>query len=131
VEASGENGLVTVSLKAGDALWAAIMVRDHGAGMSGDTMSRIFEPFFTTKGSGKGYGLGLPVARRIVEAHGGDISVESAPGAGTLFTVRIPLADGLGEWAWAGGDSSSEPIFDSGRPECPEPGSQKGVRGGY
>ncbi len=131
VEASGEEGLVTVSLGAGDALWAAIEVRDRGAGMPGETMGRIFEPFFTTKGSGKGYGLGLPVARRIVEAHGGTISVESEPGAGTLFTVRIPLADGLEAWACRGRGSSSEPIFDSGRPQCPKAGSQEGVSGGY
>jgi signal transduction histidine kinase len=131
VEASGENGLVTVSLRSGDALWAAIEVRDHGVGMRGETMGRIFEPFFTTKGSEKGCGLGLPVARRIVEAHGGNISVESEPGAGTLFTVRIPLADGFDAWACVGAGSSSEPIFDSGRPECPEPGSRKRARGGY
>ena len=103
VEASGEEGLVTVSLRAGDALWAAIEVRDHGAGMPGETMGRIFEPFFTTKGTGRGYGLGLAVARRIVEAHGSAISVESGPAAGTLFTVRIPLADGFEAWGCEGG----------------------------
>jgi signal transduction histidine kinase len=131
VEASGEDGLITVSLAPGDALWAAIEVRDRGPGMSGEIMSRIFEPFFTTKGSGTGYGLGLPVARRIVEAHGGNITVESEPGLGTVFTVRIPLGDGLEEWAWDGSGSSSEPTFESGGPECPEPGSQEGVTGGY
>jgi len=131
VEASEQCGPVTVGLRAGDALLAAIEVRDHGAGMSGETMGRIFEPFFTTKGSGKGCGLGLAVARRIVEAHGGNISVESEPGAGTVFTVRIPLADGLEEWVRRGGESSSESIFDSGRPECPEPRSRERMRGGY
>ena len=130
-EASEEDGRVHVTLRAGNALWAAIEVRDHGTGMSGETMDRIFEPFFTTKGSGKGCGLGLPVSRRIVEAHGGNISVESEPGAGTVFTVRIPLADGLEEWACGEGGSSSELIFDSGRAKCPEPGSRERVRDGY
>ncbi|MEW6444374.1 MAG: HAMP domain-containing sensor histidine kinase [bacterium] len=94
-EAGRARGVVTVRLRVEDALWATIEVIDHGQGMSADTISRIFKPFFTTKGSGMGYGLGLPVARRIVEAHGGSVSVESEPGAGTFFTVRLPLADGL------------------------------------
>ena len=59
-----------------------------GSGMDADTLAHIFEPYRTTKEQGTG--LGLMVCRRIVRAHGGEIDVESKPGAGTTFTVRIP-----------------------------------------
>jgi signal transduction histidine kinase len=74
-----------------------LMVRDTGCGMSPDVMRRIFDPFFTTKvgpdGSGKGgTGLGLSMCREIVEAHHGRIRVESSPGKGTAFTLKLPMA---------------------------------------
>lgn len=66
-------------------------VGDSGAGISADQLERIFEPLFTTKGSA-GTGLGLAVSRRIVEAHGGTIEVESEPGEGTCFIITLPEA---------------------------------------
>jgi signal transduction histidine kinase len=66
-----------------------VEVTDSGAGMPPDVAARVFEPFFTTKGVGKGTGLGLDIAHRIVvERHGGTIDVESRPGA-TTFRVRL------------------------------------------
>jgi signal transduction histidine kinase len=59
--------------------------------MSPEVRSRIFEPFFTTKPVGKGTGLGLSISHGIVERHGGTMSVESAPGEGARFTIRLPL----------------------------------------
>ena len=64
---------------------------DNGAGMDEATVARIFDAFFSTKPAGSG--LGLPTVRRIVEAHGGRIEVESAPGRGTRFTISLPPAD--------------------------------------
>ena len=63
-------------------------VEDTGCGMSEEMQSRVFSPFFTTKRDGTG--LGLPVTRRIIEDHGGTVELESRPGAGTRFTLRIP-----------------------------------------
>jgi signal transduction histidine kinase len=59
--------------------------------MSEETLARIFEPYFTTRRSGQGTGLGMSIAKRIVDEHGGAITVRSAVGQGTTVTVRIPL----------------------------------------
>lgn len=64
---------------------------DNGAGMDAGTVERIFQVFFSTKPGGSG--LGLPTARKIIEAHGGRIAVDSEPGRGTRFTISLPVAD--------------------------------------
>jgi signal transduction histidine kinase len=69
---------------------AVIRVADDGPGMSPEVRARVFEPFFSTKSDGEGTGLGLSIAQRIVLRHGGTIQVESGPGRGTTFTVRLP-----------------------------------------
>lgn len=69
-----------------------LSVQDTGAGIAPDVLGRIFDPFFSTKSHGTG--LGLSVSLNIVRAQGGDISVESALGRGTTFTIRLPVATG-------------------------------------
>ncbi|MDR3630471.1 MAG: response regulator, partial [Desulfocapsaceae bacterium] len=69
-----------------------ITVSDTGYGMDEETMQSIFEPYFTTKDVGKGTGLGLAVAHGIVKRHGGEITVSSAPGCGSIFAVYLPMA---------------------------------------
>jgi two-component system NtrC family sensor kinase len=65
-------------------------VRDTGAGIPADLISKVFDPFFTTKPVGDGTGLGLTICHRIVEEHGGTIDVESEPGKGTTFIIKLP-----------------------------------------
>ncbi len=76
---------------AAEANGVSVRVIDTGCGMSEEVRKHIFEPFYTTKPVGKGTGLGLTIAFRIVEEHGGRIDVRSMPGKGSEFTIRLPL----------------------------------------
>jgi signal transduction histidine kinase len=69
----------------------AIDVEDNGSGIPPEVLPKIFDPFFTTKEVGKGTGLGLSISYKIIQQHGGRISVDSTPGVGTRFTVVLPL----------------------------------------
>jgi signal transduction histidine kinase len=77
------------SRRAEDGDWALVAVRDCGIGIEADVLERLFTPFFTTKEDGTG--LGLVTSRKIVEAHGGRITVESVPGQGTCFSIALPM----------------------------------------
>jgi two-component system NtrC family sensor kinase len=68
-----------------------IEIRDSGPGIPADVLPRIFDPFFTTKDVGRGMGLGLFIVYEIIEEYNGCISVDSEPGRGTVFHIRLPL----------------------------------------
>ena len=87
LEAMKDGGSLEIEVDADDRD-VHVVVRDNGSGMDAATLAHIFEPYQTSKEHGSG--LGLMLSRRIVHAHGGEIDVESKPGAGTAFTVRIP-----------------------------------------
>jgi signal transduction histidine kinase len=72
-----------------------VRVTDTGAGIAEELQGRVFEPYFSTKKAGTG--LGLPTVRRVVEEHGGTVTLQSEPGKGTQFTLSIPSAAGPGE----------------------------------
>ena len=86
---SGETGKVTISSQF-DGSNFIVKVEDDGNGIPNECIGQIFEPFFTTKRSEEGTGLGLTSVRRIVQAHNGQIMVESEEGKGTTFTVVLP-----------------------------------------
>jgi two-component system NtrC family sensor kinase len=92
IEAVPRGGRVSVRTATTDGGRSLLLeVGDTGSGIRKDDLQRIFDPFFTTKEDAKGVGLGLAVVYGIVEAHGGEISVDSAEGAGTTFRVRFFL----------------------------------------
>ena len=70
-----------------------LIVRDTGSGISADIQDKIFEPYFTTKVSGEGTGLGLATVHGIAKNYGGDVTVESEPGKGSIFHVYLPLIE--------------------------------------
>jgi len=93
IQAMGDRGRIEVSLRhsedgEGGPLVVA-RIADEGTGIAPEIRNRVYDPFFTTKAPGRGSGLGLPLAKAIVEAHGGSISFESSP-EGTTFTVALP-----------------------------------------
>lgn len=86
-----EDGQVDLVLEEADGT-ARLTVTDNGCGIPEDVIEHVFEPFFTRRVSGQGTGLGLSITYRIVDEHGGSLSVSSdGPGQGTTFRVRIPL----------------------------------------
>jgi two-component system sensor histidine kinase PilS (NtrC family) len=89
-DATPAGGRVTVRLVSHNQ-HALLEVADSGEGIAQEDLGRIFDPFFTTKE--RGTGLGLAIVHRIVEAHGGELSVRSEPGQGSTFRVALPLAD--------------------------------------
>lgn len=103
VQAMPDGGTLSVALDAANVVgsgsgadlsacgYARITVSDTGTGISADVLERVFDPFFTTKEIGRGTGLGLSIAHGIVTAHGGAISIDSVPGAGTDVIVHLPL----------------------------------------
>jgi signal transduction histidine kinase len=77
IETQNVNGRISISVK------------DEGAGIKDEDMGKIFEPFFTTKKKGEGTGLGLSLSKRLVEANGGEIDVESKVGEGSVFKILL------------------------------------------
>jgi signal transduction histidine kinase len=92
-QASKGGGVVTVSIGATDGL-VALEIVDHGEGIADDVLPRIFEPMFSTRSYGQHIGLGLSIARDIIESEfGGTIEIETSVGVGTKVTVRLPKSE--------------------------------------
>ncbi len=92
VDAIGEQaGTITIDVRpTGDEKRVVCTVTDTGSGIPADQLDRIFQPFFTTKPEDRGTGLGLPVAREIVQSYGGNLTVTSTLGTGSTFTFDLP-----------------------------------------
>jgi len=83
------KGIVHVFCEATEAD-VRIRIEDNGCGMSEEVKSRIFEPYFTTKAASSGTGLGMGIARTIIQEHNGSLAVESDEGEGTVMTIGLP-----------------------------------------
>lgn len=81
---------IDILLDHGKAGGCQIIIRDHGPGVEPDQLERLFKPFYRVSDQHNGYGLGLSIAQRAVVLLGGEISASSEPGAGLLFTIRLP-----------------------------------------
>jgi len=89
--AMDRGGVLTVGTARQDDDTLRVSVADTGTGIRKEDLGRVFDPYFTTKPSGTG--LGLAIVHRIVEAHGGEIRLESEPGKGTTFTILLPIGE--------------------------------------
>jgi two-component system NtrC family sensor kinase len=91
LHANGEPALDISTGAREDGQSVQVIIHDNGKGMTSAETLHIFEPFYTTKGPGQGTGLGLATCHRIIEQHGGEITVASKPGEGTTFLITLPL----------------------------------------
>lgn len=105
---TGSDHRITVAM-ARDGAMVRVTVSDTGSGIADDVLDRIFDPFFTTKPPGVGTGLGLPICRGIVQAHGGELAVTSRVGLGSTFTLRLPIHHG-------GAVEVAQPAHETHRP---------------
>jgi two-component system NtrC family sensor kinase len=90
IQAVHGKGTVTITSRSTTSELASIEVADNGEGISVENLDRIFEPFFTTRGD-RGKGLGLALARKVIDDHDGVINVVSQPGKGSTFTITLPV----------------------------------------
>jgi signal transduction histidine kinase len=86
-----KKGIVTVRCTQKD-FYVDLRVEDNGAGIPAAQLNKVFDPYFTTKQATSGTGLGLYITKKVIEDHNGSIKVESTPGVGTIFTIRLPLS---------------------------------------
>jgi signal transduction histidine kinase len=91
IDATSKGGHIELRAAAADES-LSVTVRDDGAGIAAEHQERLFQPYFTTKKHGTG--LGLFVTRKLVADFGGEVACESRPGAGTVFRLRLPVAEG-------------------------------------
>jgi two-component system sensor histidine kinase HydH len=112
VEAMEGGGVLTIRLT--DKLeWVELTIQDTGCGIPPEHLGRLFDPFFTTKQ--RGTGLGLAIAHSVIQAHEGEIVVDSVPGEGTTVLIRLPKPSSGAHAAWEGTDVGSSQDDSRGR----------------
>ncbi|BDV42032.1 two-component sensor histidine kinase [Geotalea uraniireducens] len=93
IQAMGHSGKLFLRSSRGPESTVMVQITDTGMGIPAEIVEHLFTPFFTTKGPGEGTGLGLYVTKRLLDAIGGTIAVQSAVGEGTTFTLTFPVAE--------------------------------------
>jgi two-component system OmpR family sensor kinase len=120
---AGDEAHVEVRTSVADG-GAVLEVSDDGAGMTSEIAGRVFEPFYRSgeaRSRGEGAaGLGLSIVAAIAAAHGGDVELQTAPGQGARFRVRLPLAPPPDEGAARPGDGAQEPATAAQTDKAPE-----------
>jgi two-component system NtrC family sensor kinase len=91
IQAIPDQGEITITTARKGSQQITVSIRDTGVGMSPETAQKIFDPFFTTKDVNEGTGLGMSIAYGVIQKHGGDIEVKSAPGVGSEFIITLPI----------------------------------------
>ena len=107
-DAMGGSGRLTIGVGNGDAAagQVCLSIADTGCGMTPEVLDKIFDPFYTTKAPGEGTGLGMSMVYGFVKQSGGEIRIDSSPGAGTTITILLPRADGEALHAQAAREAS-------------------------
>ena len=93
-DAIKDQGTITITTRAhkdNNKPYVEISIADTGVGILPENLNCVFEPFFTTKDIGNGMGLGLSTSYEIIKSHDGILNVESQPGRGSVFTIKIPV----------------------------------------
>jgi signal transduction histidine kinase len=96
LEAMPQGGILRIRTANDTPKWVTVAIQDNGIGIQPENVTHLFDPFYTTKP--KGTGLGLSISYDIVAQHGGEILVDSEPGRGTTFTIRLPSQKGAIAW---------------------------------
>ncbi|HEV2473171.1 MAG TPA: ATP-binding protein, partial [Chthonomonadales bacterium] len=113
LNAMPKGGEITISTRAVPPYHVEISVADNGVGMTPEVAARVFDPFFTTRGV-EGTGLGLAVSWTIIQKHGGMITVDTSPGKGSRFVIRLPMRQA---------EAAGLPIGPAPAQEAPQQGS--------
>jgi signal transduction histidine kinase len=90
LQAMSDGGQLTISSRTEGRDWVVLSIADTGIGIPAESIDKIFEPLFTTKA--QGIGLGLPIAKSLVDSHKGSISVQSEVDKGTVFSIKLPCS---------------------------------------
>ncbi len=93
LDAVGGRGAIQIRTRTDNRDWIVLEVADDGCGISAEDQTKLFEPFFTTKPAGEGVGIGLSTCYSIIQAHSGEIQVQSTPNQGSCFSVVLPRQD--------------------------------------
>src|SRR5260370_4429203 len=119
MEARKDERRLEVAIQKNGGGMAAVRIRDNGCGIADDKLGKIFNPFYTSKESGNGLGLG--VAKKVIDAHRGTIQVHSTVGVGTEFILEIPMSDAIRDAAQsADSDSAGDSISEETAPQAPD-----------